>query len=415
MGNVMNKINKLIRESTTSGNVAQGRPALVALTKAVNDLIYKDLVAVQESSQPTATIFGVRYLNNAGEMSFSSPSDFGGVRHDNAKTLSDTEKTFVKGEVFKYNKVVYEALVDIDFDTVDGAALPQKVFTSLVQSKIRIVSEGSTVSYNEYNEEIAEATLKIDRWQTEAKTRKLKTEATLELIQDLATNGFSDKVIEDLIATEISEEINKDIIKTLQTVSKRHVSSLAPHSILNMSAAAEDPAPGRTLYRMICEMASDILNDTSFKATYVLCSPKVSALLASSGWMSKRAGDTSMTVGELKNGMSVYVDITTQIDYVLVGMKHQSVPGESVNTRTIDRVGSLFYSPYVNDDTAGAFKVINSADDFQPRYMLMTRYGLSVNPYTLAENAVAGDVYKGDDWSNLAGRSLNSRFAGILF
>ena len=70
-------INKLVRQSqlppglskkvldeatgTETINVANTRPDLVSLTRAVNNLIYGELVAIQETNLPTATLFGVRY------------------------------------------------------------------------------------------------------------------------------------------------------------------------------------------------------------------------------------------------------------------------------------------------------------------------------------------------------------------
>ncbi|MDP1183658.1 capsid vertex protein, partial [Klebsiella pneumoniae] len=59
----MSKIQNLLRESTTSASNSQGRPELLALTRAVNALIYTDMVAIQPTSQPTATLFGIRYIS----------------------------------------------------------------------------------------------------------------------------------------------------------------------------------------------------------------------------------------------------------------------------------------------------------------------------------------------------------------
>ncbi|MGL4505401.1 MAG: hypothetical protein ACRCUF_06665, partial [Aeromonas sobria] len=77
--------------------------------------------------------------------------------------------------------------------------------------------------------------------------------------------------------------------------------------------------------------------------------------------------------------------------------------------------GSLFYTPYLEVDDVGA-SMIQTLDpkSLQPNYMTMTRYGLSVNPYTTKD----GDneqIHQGDDWNSVAGKSKYSRFCGVVF
>lgn len=74
------KREKVINEATgtTDINVQNTRPELVSLTRAVNNLIYHELVAVQETELPVATLFGVRYRNPNGDMTFSSAATYSG-------------------------------------------------------------------------------------------------------------------------------------------------------------------------------------------------------------------------------------------------------------------------------------------------------------------------------------------------
>lgn len=406
-----NILTELLHESTTVDAVANPRPQLVALTRAINALIYKDLVATQATKSPISTLFGVRYLNQSNEMTFRTPATYGGMYGDRADVtleLSVGNTKFNGGDVFKYQNVIYQAISDVDLaDFGGGDDIDAQLGISQMLNKVRIMSDAGKTSDMEYIEP-SEASLKIDRWKIEARTRKLKSSVTEEFLKDITASGFNgEDVIRDMLAVEISDEINKDIMHKLQTVSTRHESAGLEHGIYSAASASDDPTKGRTLYRIVCEMARAIHADTAFEATYVLCSPKVAALLSSSGWLK---GDTQMKnlyTGVLVDGLRVYVDPVSKFDYVIVGTKQSS--GD------LENVGSLFYTPYLEVDDVGA-SMIQTLDpkSLQPNYMTMTRYGLSVNPYTTKD----GDneqIHQGDDWNSVAGKSKYSRFCGVVF
>lgn len=277
----------LIRESTSTGDLQQGRPSLLALTRAVNALVYKDLVAIQETTQPKATIFGIRYLDGEGNLPFVTPATYSGrySKRDGLDELSSAKKNFAKGDIFKYQQVVYQAIEAVDIDKEDGVDLGDKLFTALMVNKVRMVSDAAEVDYYETND-VQEINFKLDRWAIDTKTRKLKSLVTQELLQDLNANGLKgDDVVKDLLATMISGEVNKDVMQKLQTVSKRHISEISPNGIVHLAGVSDDPAQARAMYRMVSEMAYSIVGETTFEATYVLCSPKIAGLLSASGWM----------------------------------------------------------------------------------------------------------------------------------
>ena len=406
-----NILNELILESTSAGSVALPRPQLVALTKAVNALIFTDLVATQETRSPISTLFGIRYLNQDGEMTFRTPATYGGTYGDRsgiAKELSAATTSFAKDDVFKYQNVVYQAIKAFDMgDLGGGSDLDKQLAISLMINNVRIVSDAGEVSAMEYIAP-SDANLKIDRWKIEARTRKLKSSVTNEFMQDITASGFNGAdVIRDMLATEIADEVNKDIMHKLQTVSTRHASAGVDSGIYYAGAAADDPTKGRTLYRIVCEMARAVHAETAFEATYVLCSPKVAALLSSSGWLKGDQNMKNLYTGVLVDGLRVYVDAVSKFDYVVVGTK-QSKGG-------MDNVGSLFYTPYIDVDGVG--NTLTTAIDsksLQPSYMALTRYGLSVNPYT-TKDGDSGQIHQGDEWNELAGKSKYSRFVGVVF
>ncbi|MFW8369209.1 hypothetical protein ACOICT_29600, partial [Klebsiella pneumoniae] len=72
-------------------------------------------------------------------------------------------------------------------------------------------------------------------------------------------------VVDDVLSTMISEDINKDIIQTLITVSRRYkVEEISPNGILDLTASTDAPVIGRTLYQQACEMKNQMLRNTSY-------------------------------------------------------------------------------------------------------------------------------------------------------
>jgi len=404
----MNELHKLLTESTTSAANDNGRPSLIGLTKAVNTLIYKDLVATQPTKNPVATVYGVRYLNPYGDMSFNTPTSYSGQQYATTPLVDDSN--LVAETYFKHDKTVYQAIVALDFSTLPGVDLAHKVYAAVMAGDARIVTEGSDTASGE-SQPIAGVQLKLDRWQVDVKTRKIASELTMELAQDMEANGFdSERTIRSLLASEMAEEINKDIIKTTHTVSTRHVSTITPNATIDLTASSDDPAAARTMYRIISDMSTAIQRDTSFDATYVVCTAGVAGLLSASGWVSMAPAD-SLAYGITRSGLKVYVDSTSPFEYAVVGAKHQTIDADNINTEAVETVGSLFYAPYVDVDGASYF-VVNDPQNLQPRVMVMTRYGLSVAPYT-DDGSGKKKPFIGDDWTKLVGKSKLSRTVGV--
>ena len=264
--------------------------------------------------------------------------------------------------------------------------------------------------------DIAEAKFQIDKWQTQVKSRKLKTSLTVELAQGLEANGFdASNFIDDLLATEMADEINKDILQSLVTVSKRYkVEGITDTGFIDLSYASA-PEAGRSLYRMVCEMVSHIQRSTSFTATFAVASTRAAAVLAASGWLKHQAGDdeylSENAYGFLANGLPLYCDTNTPLDYVIVGVV------EDIGDKEV--VSSIFYAPYTEgidlDDPehVGAFKVIVDPESLQPSVALLVRYALSANPYTVAKDEKEARIIDGGDMDKMAGRSDLSVLLGV--
>ncbi|QBX32855.1 precursor of head vertex subunit [Aeromonas phage Asfd_1] len=401
----VSKIHQLLSESTTTAANSQGRPALVGLTRSVNALIYSELVAIQETTQPTSTLFGVRYRNPNGDMAFQSMATYGGLVGSRDGITQAAAGPYVKGDIFQdTDTVVYEVLKDFTLAVTVPGTLEDAIYEAVIVGDIRIKSESAPSQYFEQGSDIVQTDFQFDRWNAEVKSRKLKSDVTVELMQDLEANKMdAPSVVEDVLATMISEDINKDIIQTLGTVSTRFMMGDMTKPILDLTTATDAVIIGRTLYQYVCEMKGQMQRQTSFDATYALCSVRVGALLSASGWL--KPSSDPLADGELYNGMKVYVDAYSSFDYVVVGCKHEM--------NDIEHVGSLFFSPYVESDNLGSYKIVNDADSLQPHLCMMIRYGLSVNPYATGLGESDKRLTRGDDWSKLAGQSRLSYMLGV--
>lgn len=406
-----NLIHNLLVESTQSAHAVDGRPTLVSITRAVNDLIYEDLVAIQPTEMPQAALYGLRYKNPNGVMTFTTPATYSGKYGDRSSIELITETTnLVQGKIYKdANDVVYECLKAQNMAEATGSTLQKKVDILIMKSGLRYACEVSPVDYTD-KREIAQSQFKLDLWKVNTGNRKFKLDISHELLHDMKGNGINgNNLVGDLLSTAISEEVNKDIIQTIQTVSHRYNTPETPEGILALDTITDDPMVGRNLYKLACTMGNSILRDTSYEAKWIIASPAVAGYLQSSGFMRK---DPTKPVasGVLANGLYVYVDAFTTHDYMVVGTKHQTQTSTAVD----DVVGSLFYSPFTEVDEAGSFKFVSDPDSLQPSIMCHARYGLSVNPYTAKDGQPENESIKGDDWAKLAGRSPYSEYVGII-
>ncbi|ADJ19495.1 gp24 head vertex protein [Acinetobacter phage 133] len=412
-------IHNLIRESMGSVDVEKGRPSLLALTRATTKLIYTDLVAIQPTDSNVAALFGVKYLNPNDELSFITGATYSGAIGTEArKTLPDMTvgMTLAKGDYFKYQDVVLKALVDNPFAGTTETDLFDILSEAIAGSAVRMVPDAAETSHFEVDKpDIAEAGFTIDKWTAPAKTRKLQTQITVELAQDLNSNGFEPSdMLEDILATQMAEEINKDVMQSMITVSKRFkVKGISDKGVLDLSVVGSSVEQARDLFRYICEMNADIQRNTSYSATFVQASSRVAALLTSSGWMQKKDDQPESAYGVLNNGLVLYCDNNSPVEYVIVGVKDEFGDAETI--------GSLFYAPYVDGlseeadivDHIGAYKVLRDPASLQPKIMLQVRYALCVNPYTMGLDDPTARNIDASNMDNFAGQSQMSVLLGV--
>ena len=418
----LSRVNQLLKESATSVAAVDGRPALLALTRATTKLIYQDLVAIQPTTQQTAALYGVKYLNPNKELSFVTGATYSGqFGVEERKSLDKLDMSNlgsrVKGSYFLFEDVVCKVLIDDPFSGTTETEINYVISEAIAASTIRLVPDAApTEQFESSDVEISEAAFEISKWQASCRTRKFKTSLSVELAQDLEANGFkAPDMIDDILATQMAEEINKDVIQSLITVSRRFkVKGVSDKGVLDLSSTTVSSVEqARTVYRYICEMNASIQRATSYSATYVLASSRVAALLAASGWLEILDDQSDSAYGVLKNGLVVYCDNNSPAEYVIVGVKDNYGPEEMI--------GSLFYSPYISHmaktsdpvDHVGAYTIVNDSMSLQPTISLMVRYALCVNPYTMGIEDPEARLIDASDMDNFSGRSEMSVLLGI--
>lgn len=419
----MKRINKLLAESTTSQSNSVGRPSLLSFTQATNKRIFKDLVAEQKTTQPVAALYGIRVLNPDDDMTYLGGATFAGLMGKEARAgvpkFTNISTSYNVGDLFMFESVVFKVLEANPFAGTSETELDDAVSEAIAAGVIRMVSDAApTEQFETGYPEIAEAGFRIDKWQTEVKSRKLKTSITVELAQDLESNGFdAPDFIENLLAIQQAEEINKDVLQSLITVSSRFkVHGVSSRGVLDLTDSQFDNAQdrARTLYYYMCEMNSAVQRNTSFSGTYAVASSRCAAILAASGWVEKTDDTPETAYGTLKNGLPLYADVNSPCDYVIVGVNVDMGEGQVVS--------SLYYAPYTEgledvdttgDASVGEFKVIIDPESLQPTIALLARYALSANPYTVAKDNKEARIIDGGDMDKMANQSKLSSYLGV--
>jgi hypothetical protein len=240
---------------------------------------------------------------------------------------------------------------------------------------------GEAGTYNERAAAIKTMKMSLERVSTEAMTRKLKAEYSMELAQDLKNvHGLdAEQELINIIEYEVAAEIDRELVDKINAVATPSVrpwvyalssSSIAAGS--NVSDGRWEQEKFRTLYTRIVKEANTIALTTRRGAgNFIICSTNVATALETlSSFMysavpgTVTAGTGVSKVGVLDGRFTVYVDTFAMIDYVTVGYKG---PG-AFDT-------GLVYCPYV---PLMVQKVVDP-NSFQPKIGFMTRYALVEN------------------------------------
>jgi len=218
--------------------------------------------------------------------------------------------------------------------------------------------------------QIKELSMTVEKAQVEAGTRKLRSRWSLEVAQDLkAMHGLDlEEEMMDVLAYEITAEIDRELINTIRSVSANNASSTA----WNYATADGrwEAEKYRNFYNLIIRKANRIAVDTRRGAgNFTVAAPSLCAALETTSSFTiqpvNAAVNTAVTgvakIGSLDGRMTVYRDTFATIDDIIIGYKGPS-----------EYDTGIIYLPYIQLLVSKAV----FEDSFNPTVGLMSRYAI---------------------------------------
>jgi len=371
----------MINEDTTTANVGNWNPVLIALVRrAMPNLMAYDVCGVQPMTGPTGLIFAMKskYQTTKGGASAGDEALFNEALV-NYSGDSDTTGNGTRGPSGLKGAT--------DTDGNDGLFDSGDTYVP-VKGDAYTTAEAEALG-NSGGEGFAEMGFSIEKATVTAKSRALKAEYTLELAQDLkAIHGLdAETELANILSTEILAEINREVIRTINSQAKigARQANVATKGIFDLNTDADGRWSAEKFKGLIVQVereANTIAKETRRgKGNFIICSSDVASALAASGMLDYspnmstqlEVDDTGNTFAGVLNGRTrVYIDPYAEVDYVNVGYKGAN-PYDA----------GLFYCPYVPLTMVRAV----GEDNFQPRIGFKTRYGMASNPFVGATPA----------------------------
>jgi len=362
--------------NTTSA--ANWNPVLISLVRrSAPNLIAYDIASVQPMTGPTGLIFAMKSRYNGGATSDSE------AFFDEAKTrFSGSQATAVASGLAGPS-----GLGGVTDSNADSTINDDRITTGL--AGIGMTTDSAEALGDSTANPFAEMGFTIEQATVTAKSRALKAEYTVELAQDLrAIHGLdAETELANILATEILAEINREIIRTVNSQAKTGClqSNTAVGGIFDLSTDADGRWSVEKFKGLVVQLereANVIAKETRRgKGNVVVCSSDVAVALNAAGMLEyKPAFQNNLTVddtGSLYAGMlngrtKVFIDPYAVVDYVNVGYRGSN-PYDA----------GVFYCPYVPLTMMRAV----GENDFQPRIGFKTRYGMASNPFVGATPA----------------------------
>ena len=348
-------LNEAAPTNSTGAAIDNWDPILISLVRrSMPQMIAYDVAGVQPMTGPTGLIFAMksRYTNQTGTEAFGAS----GTGADESDTDFSGTGTHV---------------------ATDGTNNPfggtWTTGAGMSTASAEDLGAGGT---------FGEMAFSIDKTSVTAKSRALKAEYSTELAQDLkAVHGLdAETELANILSTEILQEINREVIRTIYTVAKKGAAGTAVPGKFNLDTDSNGRWSVEKFKGLMFQIERDrneVGHETRRgKANFMICSADVASALSMAGMLESghavNADDTMSTLAGTMNGMKVYVDpyYTTGVgQFYCVGYKGSS-PYDA----------GLFYCPYVPLQMVRAM----GENTFQPKIGFKTRYGMVKNPFVNA-------------------------------
>jgi hypothetical protein len=355
--------------ATSTGPVAGFDPILISLVRrSLPNLIAYDICGVQPMTGPTGMIFAMRSMYGTDRV----PSTGSEAFYNEANTAHSGASATVQ-QALGLKSANSDRPFGV-FDANTAAGMTTAVAEDLTPLEMGFSIEKVTVT---------------------ARTRALKAEYSMELAQDLkAVHGLdAETELSNILSTEILAEINREILRTIYTVSK--VGCKTGTTTVGTFDLDTD-SNGRWMVEKVKGLAFQVEREANQiakltrrgKGNVMICSSDVASALAMAGildYNSALGGQVNLTVddtgntfaGTLFGRIKVYIDpyfpAGATSEFAVVGFK---------GSNAYD--AGLFYCPYV------PLQMVRAVDTntFQPKIGFKTRYGLVANPF--AEGTTQG-------------------------
>ncbi|CAM0037119.1 major head protein [Vibrio phage K567] len=234
----------------------------------------------------------------------------------------------------------------------------------------------------------------LDRWSATAEATKLKTDISLEAIQDMEALGLGTDLIVDSLADQAADDINTNIITALNAIS-----TLGTAVSVNSTTGKFNK--GRELYALAHVEAAKLEKETGCQGSYIVAGGETFGLIVGSG-MAKRIGESN--VYKLDSGLKLVHDKYATSEYFTVGVKKEMSDFE---------ISSLIFSPYNFDgETGGGIAYQHEGQDpktFNPIFAIIARYALTVAPLE-SDQTGASDI----DWDDLGDKANSSKLSATF-
>ena len=385
-------------------------PIIISLVRrAMPQMMAFDLCGVQAMSAPTGLIFALRArYNNRNEVDGLGEEgleafynevfpNFSGTAFNTGApgTHKEGANEDTSGNPFNPSRAANSGSTSAESDAytdnsvtpvnnpfgANSGANPALAGGSAKNSAEGTSSYGMTTREGE-GDNFREMSFTIERTAVEAKTRALKSEYTMELVQDLrAVHGLdAEAELSNILSTEILAEINREVVYTIISQAKRGATGLTTAGRFDLIADGQgrwSVERQKGLMLQIEKESNNIAFETRRgKGNFMLCSANVASGLTMAGLLDYSSGiqdnlDVDVTsgvfAGTLNNRTKVYIDpYATSGDYIVVGYK---------GTNNMD--AGMFYCPYVPLQMVRAV----AQETFQPKIGFKTRYGMVSNPF----------------------------------
>lgn len=385
----LEQLEKLVLESTVSGDIAQFQPILIPMLRRVTPaLLGNEMFGVQPLSTPTGLIYCMRALYSGDEntqlkmniaqvvvladaSNFSEGGKISSATASGDVVFKEGNKLLVKFASASATKFAVGDEVDnaSSFSAKDSEvtsvttneALFKHVFKTWTGAHATAVAEQLGLNMKEVGVTIESAT-------ATAQERKLKSSFTREMAEDLQSCHGIDAVslFTQVGSEEIISEMNREFVDYVDAKSV-----LGGVSVWNYTQA--DGRWEIEKYQNLCAKIARTSREIA-KATrrgqgnFMIVDTATLTALEMSGRLDTVNADPVATsfVGMFNGYIKVFVDLYQENTQIIMGYKGNS---------EVD--AGVFYSPYI------PLKITQGVtqDSDQPRLFFRTRYALTDNPF----------------------------------